>query len=141
MRATFTLCDPQALGNRLIGSDVAGVDKLDRNGRPHNRPVPRVRCSKSGCDDGTYTQDPDALWAMQAQSAHSEHSAKPIHLLIWLRPKKVMSKNSSDSEWVRSNHEHHAKRDPSAQGTSYVGPQSVRSSLAISLESSKDRSI
>ena len=32
-------CDPLALGHRLIGAEVAGVDELDRNGRSLNRPV------------------------------------------------------------------------------------------------------
>ena len=32
-------CDLQALGSGLIGSDDAGVDELDRNGRSLNRPV------------------------------------------------------------------------------------------------------
>lgn len=95
----FSLCDPQALGDRLIGSDDAGVDKLDRNGRPHNRPVPskvfqvRVR-------DGTYTQTQGTLG--------------------WLSPKcdfrtcRNKFELFSSREWLRSDHEHHAKRDPSA---------------------------
>ena len=41
-------CVPRELGHRLIGSEVAGVDELDVNGRSLNRPV-LEECSKSGC--------------------------------------------------------------------------------------------
>ncbi len=44
---------PQAFSGRLIGTEKAGVDEQDRNGRKHNRPVPFKRgVPNQGVDKG-----------------------------------------------------------------------------------------